>query len=73
MFKTMKLGKKLLIAFLLVGVTPAILVGIAAVWEASSALSAQAFNQLEGVRGIKKAQIELAVPQRCCSVEHFFH
>jgi len=58
MFKAMKLGKKLLIAFLLVGFIPATLVGIAAVWEASSALSVQAFNQLEGVRGIKKAQIE---------------
>ena len=58
MFKTMKLGKKLLLAFLLVGLIPALLVGIAAVWEASTALSTQAFNQLEGARAIKKAQVE---------------
>jgi methyl-accepting chemotaxis protein len=64
MFKTMKLGRKLLIAFLSVGIIPAALVGIAAVWEASSALEAQAFNQLEGMRGVKKGQIEQFFAER---------
>jgi len=54
----MKLGTKLLVAFLAVGVIPFAVVGIISMIKASDALSTQAYGQLEGVRGIKKAQIE---------------
>ncbi len=58
MFKDMKLGTKLLVAFLSVGLIPFAIVSLFAVNNASDALSKQAFGQLESVRGIKKAQIE---------------
>jgi len=58
MFKNMKLRMKLGIAFLLVGILPAAAIGFFSLKEASESLEQQAFNQLEGVRGIKKAQIE---------------
>ncbi len=58
MFKNMKLGTKLLVAFLAVGVLPFAVIGIVSLTKSSSALSAQAYGQLEGMRGIKKAQIE---------------
>ncbi len=64
MFKNMKLGKKLFIAFLLVGVIPAAIIGISALFSASSSLSKQAFNQLEGVREIKRTQIERFFAER---------
>ena len=54
----MKLGTKLLIAFLAVGVLPFAVLGVITLLKSSKALSTQAFGQLEGVRGIKKAQIE---------------
>ena len=53
-----KLGTKLLLAFLLVGVLPAAVIGLFALSNSSEALSNSAFNQLDGVREIKKAQIE---------------
>ncbi|MBI4772656.1 MAG: hypothetical protein HY788_00510 [Deltaproteobacteria bacterium] len=58
MFKNMKLGTKLLVAFLVVGVIPLALIGIISVTTAGDALSKQAFGQLLSLRGIKKAQIE---------------
>jgi len=58
MFKNMKLGTKLLMAFLAVGVIPFAVIGISSLWESSDALSESAFGQLAGVRGIKKNQIE---------------
>jgi len=58
MFKNMKLGTKLLVAFLAVGVIPFALIGIISLSTAGDALSKQAFGQLVGLRGIKKAQIE---------------
>ncbi len=58
MFKKMKLGTKLLAAFLAVGVIPFAVVGLIALMESSDALTDQAYGQLEAVRGIKKAQIE---------------
>lgn len=58
MFKNMKLGTKLLVAFLAVGVIPFVVVGTISLVKSSGALSASAFGQLEGVRGIKKNQIE---------------
>ncbi len=57
-FKDMKLGTKLLVSFLAVGVIPFAIIGVTSLNKASTALSSQAFNQLGGVREIKKAQIE---------------
>jgi methyl-accepting chemotaxis protein len=57
MFKNMTLGKKLLVSFLAVGVIPFAFIGITSLHNASDALSKQAFNQLQGVREIKKGQI----------------
>ncbi len=54
----MKLGTKLITAFLCVGVIPFAVIGITSMIKASNALSTQAFGQLEGMRGVKKAQIE---------------
>ena len=64
MFKNMKLGQKLIIAFLAVGVIPFAVVGLSSMNKASDALSESAFNQLEGVREIKKAQIEQFFAER---------
>ncbi len=58
MFKNMKLGTKLLVTFLAVGVIPFAIVGTLSLLKSSDALSVQAYGQLEGVRGIKKAQVE---------------
>lgn len=58
MLGDMKLGTKLLVAFLAVGIVPFAVIGITSLTKASSALDKQAFGQLETVRGIKKAQIE---------------
>ncbi|MBT3779843.1 MAG: HAMP domain-containing protein [Rhodospirillaceae bacterium] len=54
----LKIGPKLIAAFLVIGIVPFAVIGLVALERASDALSNQAFNQLEGVRGIKKAQVE---------------
>ncbi len=54
----LKIGPKLIAAFLVIGIVPFAIIGLVALDRASEALSDQAFNQLEGVRGIKKVQIE---------------
>ena len=54
----MKLGTKLIVTFLGVGVIPFAVVGGISLIKSSNALSTQAYGQLEGMRGIKKAQIE---------------
>ena len=51
------LSKKLLVAFLLLGLTPFSILGIFSLKRSSEALSTQSFNQLESVRNIKQAQI----------------
>jgi len=58
MFKKMKLGTKLILAFLAVGVIPFATIGIISLTKSSNAISDQAYGQLKGVRGIKKTQIE---------------
>lgn len=58
MISKMKLQTKLTLVFLLVGLVPASVIGLLALAESRSSLEQQAFNQLESVRGIKKAQIE---------------
>ncbi len=64
MFKNMKLGTKLILAFLCVGIIPFAVIGITALIKSSGALSKQAYGQLEAVRGIKKAQIETFCAER---------
>ncbi|MGR3317548.1 MAG: methyl-accepting chemotaxis protein [Candidatus Anammoxibacter sp.] len=56
--KNMKLGTKLLISFLIVGIIPFAVIAVVSLVKSSGALSKQTFNQLESVREIKKAQIE---------------
>jgi len=60
----MKLGTKLLIAFLLVGIIPFTVVGITSLNNGSNALSKSAFNQLEGMRGVKMGQIQSFFEER---------
>ena len=57
-FGNLSLSKKLISAFLLVGIIPFSILGFTALNNASSALEKQSFNQLEAVREIKKAQME---------------
>ena len=54
----LKLKPKLILAFLLVGLIPFAIVTAFSIYKTSTSLSLAAFNQLESVRGIKKAQIE---------------
>ena len=54
----MKLGTKLLLAFLAVGVVPFIVIGIVSSIKSSAALSDQAFGQLTSLREVKKKQID---------------
>ena len=56
--KNRSLKFKLLVAFLMVGVIPFAVISVVSYLQSSEALSKQAFSQLEGVRGIKKNQIE---------------
>lgn len=57
MFKNLKLGTRLIIAFLLVGIIPFAVIGTFSMLKAEKALKNQAFNQLMAVREIKKEQI----------------
>jgi len=54
----MKLQKKLLIAFLLLALTPTLIVAFLTSYVSSSAIEQQLFSQLVAVREIKKSQIE---------------
>ena len=54
----MKLGTKLLIGFLIVGIAPFATVGLISLFSASDALEEKTFNQLSAIREIKKHQIE---------------
>lgn len=58
MFKNIKIGPKLLIAFLAIGLIPFLAIGTVAFIKANSALSERIFNQLRAIRELKKAQIE---------------
>ena len=57
-FNTIKIGPKLIGTFLAIGVIPCALLSAIALHQSSGALEAQAFNQLQSVRSIKKTQIE---------------
>jgi methyl-accepting chemotaxis protein len=54
----MKLGLKLLIAFLVVGMLPAAVIGYLGHVKATEALTRQTFSQLESVREAKKQSVE---------------
>ncbi len=54
----MSIGTKLLLAFLVMGLVPFAVVALMSLNSSSTALNAEAFNQLESVRDIKKTQIE---------------
>ncbi len=60
----MKLGTKLLVTFLAIGVIPFASIGIYSLLSSSRALSDQAYRQLESVREIKKEQIEKFFSER---------
>ena len=62
--KNMSLKAKLLVAFLAVGLIPFGVIAIVSYVKSSSALSQQSFGQLEGVRGIKKNQIQTFFKER---------
>jgi methyl-accepting chemotaxis protein len=64
MMKKMKLATKLLVAFLAVGIIPASVIGLLALNKSSNALEAQSYNQLIGMRDVKKAQIEQFFAER---------
>jgi methyl-accepting chemotaxis protein len=64
MFGNMKLSTKLVVSFLFVGVLPFLIIGGVAYREASNALEAQSYGQLEGLREIKKMQIEKFFAER---------
>jgi len=58
MFKKMKLKAKLLVAFLCVGIIPFAILAVIALNQAGSALSKQAFAQLESMRDVKKGELQ---------------
>jgi methyl-accepting chemotaxis protein len=64
MFKNMKLGTKLLLAFLAVGIIPLATVGLVTLNKASNSISQLAFNQLDSMRAIKTAQIKKFFAER---------
>jgi methyl-accepting chemotaxis protein len=61
---SLRLKPKLIAAFLAVGLIPFAIVSILTLNKSSSALEQASFNQLNGVRGIKKAQIEQFFAER---------
>ncbi len=58
MLKNIKLGPKLLISFLIVGLVPLTIVGIISTTAAKKALNQAAFDKLQAVKQTKKDQIE---------------
>ena len=58
MFKKLKLGQKLFLAFALVGLLPFLVIGMISLSNSSNALQDQSFHQLKSIRGAKKNQIE---------------
>ena len=54
----LKLGQKFILIFLALGVIPATIVGLVSLNQANKGIESLAFNSLEAVREIKKAQLE---------------
>ncbi|ACN17419.1 methyl-accepting chemotaxis protein [Desulforapulum autotrophicum HRM2] len=67
--KDIKLGTKLISAFLAVSILPLMILGFLAVKSSSTALSTEAFNKLEAIRQIKKFQIESYLSERIGDVK----
>ncbi|MCW8916414.1 MAG: methyl-accepting chemotaxis protein [Magnetovibrio sp.] len=61
---SLRLKPKMITAFLAVGLLPFAIISFISINQSSTALEDAAFNQLEGVRGIKKAQIEKFFEER---------
>lgn len=55
---SMKIGSKLILAFMLIGLIPFAVISVISLLKSSSSLSEQAFNQLVSVRENKKTQLE---------------
>jgi len=60
----MKLGTKLLVMFLSVGIIPFAVISLISLNKSGNALSQQAFNQLDALKGIKTGQIEQYFAER---------
>ncbi|MBT4934246.1 MAG: methyl-accepting chemotaxis protein [Rhodospirillaceae bacterium] len=60
----LRVRPKLIAAFLLVGILPFAIIGVISLVQTNAALKTASFNQLDGVRGIKKAQIEKFFEER---------
>lgn len=54
----LKIGQKLMLCFLALGVIPSLVIGLFSLQEASEGLENLAFQQLQSVREIKKTQLE---------------
>ncbi|OAN52456.1 hypothetical protein A6A05_10770 [Magnetospirillum moscoviense] len=65
----MSLARKILIAFLLIGVIPLLVVGVIAVQKANTALNQQSFEKLDAVRSIKSGQISRYFQERLGDIE----
>ncbi|MFQ5560774.1 MAG: hypothetical protein ACE5FU_09345, partial [Nitrospinota bacterium] len=57
-FSSKKIGTKLMTAFLCIGLIPFLILAAVSVQKAGTALESGAFHQLEGIREIKKKEIE---------------
>ncbi len=62
--RNVKIGLKLLLSYLLIGLIPLLTVGLMTLTESSEELSTQTFQKLESVRQIKKNQIEKFFTER---------
>ncbi|EPJ48386.1 MAG: hypothetical protein OFPI_29740 [Osedax symbiont Rs2] len=60
----MKLRHKLFIAFFAIGLIPALVLSMSALYISSDSLKSQAYNQLTSIRAIKKQQIESYFAER---------
>jgi len=67
--RKMKLRTKLLTAFLSLGIIPFAIIGIISLTTSTRALSEQAFSKLEGIRELKKVQIENFFTERKANMD----
>ena len=58
MFQRLKIRTKIFAAFLSIGIIPILITGIISLNRAGSALTQQAFSQLESIREVKKKHLE---------------
>ena len=60
----MKLGTKLLLFFLIVGIMPFAVISVVSLTMSEKASHRQAFNQLDALKAVKKGQIEQYFSER---------